>query len=941
MILEANCPYNRTSCVPISLPTCHRVRQIACGLSHCVVIAESDTGLLSLLTMGHGIYGQLGLAEVVHAPSLVPVASSSELLLEMLAVSSNDETALRCGPFTTSLLIRNTSSVWIWGLLPCADSPNRLTVQDRPTIFPWVDSGVRVADIAIGMEHLTLLSTSGSVFTWGNGYAGQLGLELAVGENAQRNAEQVQFYCANMTVESISSGWYHNLAVSTDGRVFAWGSNRYGACGARTKFIEYFHPVLVALPPNLRNDQSSKWSVHCCGHTSSLLVKSRYGVVERTLVWGICSSKYATLLPVEAGGLASCHQDFVHAQAGFGCIRWIVQHHEAVAPLFQLVAGHSPPLVKAIRTFCCNFEETVMLPLKLVPGFETNEPLGLDKEVVIISLLAANGSQQTEKLYYSICAAKDEETSDSADLVVEIGSMCEGNYCVRIAINGLFVLGFPICLKVTGKSPNANVTSKSSADPIEIIGMSVISRSLAEKSSLVDLRWFGMKSRRLRLTCADELVILARGVRTNCYVRLECDDHSRIVPFVLPTSKSQVALAVVGFPIPASYKVTFNSKDSPTDQRILLHVDCCMSELELRSVVLAHKRLVDRYFTAASSMKSPDSAKFALFLSSMLNHDALRFAIARSPWIRLDPEADFDFDRFACEQQILKTSADPFTLWNQLLQRKIGKHRDHLLEKDTLAASHGCKLDELMPTWLTTIGNICYAPFKTLVIEDAPGIALSDTAIEPTIESPQDAHEGLEISRHVSQSPYEFLLQTSSTLAIAQTGDLRNNTSFDIHSWLDHKGDLHYTPKRRDHLIEVYIDGNGSASATSVKGNPVALWKRQLHSVLWSLIEARDVSIAGLFRFLATAELSADSNVPPTTITYQNFVRQAQALGFGSSLAKQQWYALFVNIQSMSLTNRSTIPLHVFRTFVIDPFHEVTCCFVTTANAKLLDQSST
>lgn len=906
MILEAN---DRTSCVPIGLPTGHRVRQIACGLSHCAVITESESSMLSLFTMGHGLYGQLGLGETVHAPSLTPVTSSSELLLEMLAIGSHDGVTLRCGPFATSLLIRDTSSVWLWGLLPCADSPTKLSVQDTPTLFPWINPGVRVADVAMGMEHLTLLSTSGSVFTWGIGCSGQLGLELTARENAHQNAARVQFYDANVVVESISSGWYHTMAVATDGRVFAWGCNRYGACGATTKFLEYFHPVLLTLPSNLIQDPSSKWSVHCWGHTSSLLVKHRSGAIERTLVWGICSSKHASLLPVDAGGSASGHQDFVHAQAGFGCIHWIVQQRQQVSkvpiPLFQLIADHSSPIVNGDRTFYCDSDETVTLPLTMVPGFEANDAAVHD--AVIISLRAVSRHRRlSQAASLNAQCRLCENTSQGAGLVIKMDPMEEGEYCIQVAINGLFVLGFPVCLKVSAKS--SNIVDNIGHDQCEILGISVTSQSASEEeSSLANLRWFGTKFHRVRVTTQDELVILAR-VSTNCSLDLKChgnDNHSRTIPLIALTSDScgtQFALAVVTFPIPASFAVGIVSSDPPNDPRNVLYVDCCAAERELKSVVSAHKRLVGRYLASVSTMESPVYAKFALFMSSILNHGTLRLVTARSPWIDVDSEPLFDFDRFAFEQQILKASKDPFILWKSILDSDLDTDIVH--EK---AVREGRTLDELMPTWSTEIRHACYAPLKALVNGGVQkSIALPDT---------RDASEHQTTSRRVHQSPYEFLIRTSSTMSIGQNGDQCDDA---ICSWLDHNGDVHYTPKRHDgqYLIAVYLNDNGGAL---VEGNPVALWKRQLHAVLWPLIDTHDTSMTGLFRFLAACNGDTES-----TITYQSFVRRTQALGFGRSMAKQQWYALFVNIQAMSLTERPTIPLHVFRSFLVDPFHEVT-----------------
>ncbi|OLY80493.1 Secretion-regulating guanine nucleotide exchange factor [Smittium mucronatum] len=91
---------------------------------------------------------------------------------------------------------------------------------------------VKVCQVSLGWNHSLLLSTSGRVYSCGNNKFGQLGYN-----NVSKNAEfSLVFIDQNLktplkNVSRISSGLRHNLALTADNLLFGWGSNSHNQIG--------------------------------------------------------------------------------------------------------------------------------------------------------------------------------------------------------------------------------------------------------------------------------------------------------------------------------------------------------------------------------------------------------------------------------------------------------------------------------------------------------------------------------------------------------------------------------------------------------------------------------------------------------------------------------------------------------------------------------------
>jgi len=92
--------------------------------------------------------------------------------------------------------------------------------------------GARVVAVAAGAVHSACVTEDGAVYTWGRGAEGQLGVLAAGGEPPRRAREAVHVSAlAGERVVAVACGQRSTMALTDDGRVFAWGVNRGGMLG--------------------------------------------------------------------------------------------------------------------------------------------------------------------------------------------------------------------------------------------------------------------------------------------------------------------------------------------------------------------------------------------------------------------------------------------------------------------------------------------------------------------------------------------------------------------------------------------------------------------------------------------------------------------------------------------------------------------------------------
>jgi alpha-tubulin suppressor-like RCC1 family protein len=128
-------------------------------------------------------------------------------------VPITDVVAIAASSFA-SFALRSDGTLWRWGHFAGATqaAPTQMTVSGT------------ISALATGNQTLHVLRSDGTVLGAGDNTFGRVGVGLPGGTVTTLSA------LGNFggTVASLGGGEFHTMAIRSDGRVFAWGSNGLG-----------------------------------------------------------------------------------------------------------------------------------------------------------------------------------------------------------------------------------------------------------------------------------------------------------------------------------------------------------------------------------------------------------------------------------------------------------------------------------------------------------------------------------------------------------------------------------------------------------------------------------------------------------------------------------------------------------------------------------------
>ncbi|OAY28672.1 hypothetical protein MANES_15G085700v8 [Manihot esculenta] len=193
-------------------------KQVAAGLNFTVFLSRQG----HVYSCGTNIHGQLGHGDMVDRPT--------PKIIELLE-GVGSVVQIAAGP-SYVLAVTDNGAVYSFGygsnfclghgeqhneFLPCA-------------IQTFRRKGIHIVRVSAGDEHAVALDSSGFVYTWGKGYCGALGHG---GEIDKTLPELLNSLKSHIAVQ-ISTGLYHTVAVTSQGRIFGFGDNETAQLGHDT-----------------------------------------------------------------------------------------------------------------------------------------------------------------------------------------------------------------------------------------------------------------------------------------------------------------------------------------------------------------------------------------------------------------------------------------------------------------------------------------------------------------------------------------------------------------------------------------------------------------------------------------------------------------------------------------------------------------------------------
>ncbi|CAG7871526.1 unnamed protein product [Brassica rapa] len=215
---------------PLPIKALHgiRIKQIACGDSHCLAVTMDG----EVQSWGRNQNGQLGLGDT--EDSLVPkkIQAFEGIRIKMVAAGAEH---------TAAVTEDGDLYGWGWGRygnLGLGDRNDRL-VPERVTSA----SGEKMSMVACGWRHTIAVSYSGALYTYGWSKYGQLGHGDLEDHLVPHKLEAL----SNSVISQISGGWRHTMALTSDGKLYGWGWNKFGQVGVGDN-LDQCSPLQVWFP---------------------------------------------------------------------------------------------------------------------------------------------------------------------------------------------------------------------------------------------------------------------------------------------------------------------------------------------------------------------------------------------------------------------------------------------------------------------------------------------------------------------------------------------------------------------------------------------------------------------------------------------------------------------------------------------------------------------
>lgn len=224
-----------------------KTRMIAGGQFHTLAL-DSLGGAWS---WGYNAAGQLGDGTTTQRKMPVKVIGLTGKTIVSVAGGGGPQTGAAGGH---SLALDSTGHVWAWGGNRNGELGQGTTDSSAHGTPVEVKAGLQggtylgdtssIVAIAGGRYHDLAVSADGKVWAWGDGGSGQLG--DGTSGQASTPVKVSQTTMVNAVID-VAAGEEHSLAIDSTGRVWAWGQNADGELGDGTN-TSASTPVSVTIP---------------------------------------------------------------------------------------------------------------------------------------------------------------------------------------------------------------------------------------------------------------------------------------------------------------------------------------------------------------------------------------------------------------------------------------------------------------------------------------------------------------------------------------------------------------------------------------------------------------------------------------------------------------------------------------------------------------------
>jgi alpha-tubulin suppressor-like RCC1 family protein len=316
--------------VRFKLPTGKRTPAIGLGSGHGVILASDG----SLWAWGDNTDGWpvLGLGNATNQTSLHRIGNETNWVSIAVGMHHN-------------LAIKSDGTLWAWGQdiygqLGNGASGKRARQQSTPV--PSVP-GNDWKQAAVGGSHSVALKTGGTLWAWGNNWAGQLG----VGKTNREFPYAVQVGSGSNWVK-VWAGILETVAIQTDGSLWYWGDNPDPAIPQTgTSASNILSPTLVSAETNWVDVGFGPWTVLATKSDGTLWA---WGRQAHVFTGAQTQTRNAT--PTRVG----TNSDW-RTLSGFGWLYHILSKKDGSLAVIQAESG---PIIKPLQVMPLSLRKDIV-----------------------------------------------------------------------------------------------------------------------------------------------------------------------------------------------------------------------------------------------------------------------------------------------------------------------------------------------------------------------------------------------------------------------------------------------------------------------------------------------------------------------------------------------------------------------------------------------------
>jgi len=222
-------------------------KQVACGQSHTAAIKTDGT----LWTWGYNYNGQLGINTNGYSSKSSPV--------QTVAGGTNWK-QVSCG-YEHIAAIKTDGTLWTWGYNYNGQLGDN-TRTSRSSPVQTVAGGTNWKSVSSGGLSCAATKTDGTLWTWGFNQYGSLGDNTTLGKSSP-----VQTVTFGTNWKQVACGQSHTAAIKTDGTLWNWGQNSYGSLGYNYSYIHTSSPIQTIA-------RGTNWKQVSCGNQHTAAIKT-------------------------------------------------------------------------------------------------------------------------------------------------------------------------------------------------------------------------------------------------------------------------------------------------------------------------------------------------------------------------------------------------------------------------------------------------------------------------------------------------------------------------------------------------------------------------------------------------------------------------------------------------------------------------------------------